>query len=89
MLFPVLVTFVTLVTLVTIRGKVEVMHTWRKGSWKSMIMSFMDSESLDKIMNEADDFIFVSEYNHPFNCKSLIFSYRGQGLRLYLTQVIS
>ena len=51
-----------------------------------MSMSFIDSESLDKIMNEADDFIFVSEYNHPFNCKSLIFLTRGQGLRLYLTR---
>ena len=44
-----------------------------------MSMSFIDSESLDKIMNEADDIIFVSEYNHPFNCKSLIFLTRVKG----------
>ena len=36
-------------------------------------MSFMDSESLDKIMNEADDFIFVSEYNHHLIASPLSF----------------
>ena len=54
-----------------------------------MSMSFIDSESLDKIMNEADDIIFVSEYNHPFNCKSLIFLTQGSRVKTLPDQVIA